>query len=65
MIAKDIDLAGHVIVEDVTGSHFSVYCDDCARLDAIKGKTPTNEVKKPGVDDSGLGKQRLSDWINK
>ena len=65
LIAKDTDLAGHVIVEDVTGSHFSVYCDSCARLDVIKGQTPTNEVKKPGVDDSGLGKQRLSDWINK
>jgi hypothetical protein len=65
LIAKDTDLAGHVIVEDVTGSHFSVYCDDCERLDVIKGQTPTNEVKKPGVDDSGLGKQRLSDWINK
>lgn len=65
LIAADTRLAGNVIVADVTGSHFSVYCDSCARLDVIKGQTPTNEVKKPGVDDSGLGKQRLSDWINK
>jgi hypothetical protein len=49
----------------VSGPHFSVTCENCARLDTIKGQTPTNEVKKPGVDDSGLGKQRLSDWINK